>query len=90
MKKDVIIGALAKNLDVKHVEAGVLFEKVIGTIEEVLVEYKEAPLGKLGKLQIVERAARKARNPQTGEELEVPAKNAPKFSPSKQLKELIK
>jgi len=90
MKKDVIIGALAKNLGVKHTEAGEIFDKVMETVEEVLVEYKEAPLGKLGKLQVVERAARKGRNPATGEEIEIVAKGAAKYSPSKYLKDILK
>lgn len=37
----------------------------------------------IGKLSVVERAARKGRNPQTGAEIDIPAKKALKFQISK-------
>jgi DNA-binding protein HU-beta len=41
-----------------------------------------------GTFKVVHRAARKARNPQTGEAIDVPAKTVPKFKPSKAMKEM--
>lgn len=64
---------------------GVVFESVL----EGLLEDGEATLGDLGKLQVIKRAARKARNPQTNEEILVPEKNVPKFKPSKYLKDSV-
>lgn len=40
----------------------------------------------LGSLKSVKRAARKGRNPRTGKEIDIPAKNAVKYTPSKAVK----
>lgn len=42
-----------------------------------------------GRLQIVHRPARTARNPATGETVDVPAKSVPKFTFAKKLKDLV-
>jgi DNA-binding protein HU-beta len=53
--------------------------------------YKEAKKGftlpGIGKLVVVKRKARKGRNPQTGEEIHIPAKTVLKFRISKAAKE---
>ena len=55
--------------------------------------YKEAKndflLPGLGKLVLVKRKARKGRNPQTGEEISIPAKKAVKFKVAKAAKDAI-
>jgi DNA-binding protein HU-beta len=43
-----------------------------------------------GTFKVVERKARKGRNPQTGEEIDIKASKAPKFTPGKALKEAVK
>lgn len=47
------------------------------------------PLPGIGKLVVVERAARMGRNPKTGEALEIPARKAVGFKPSGTLKGAI-
>jgi len=42
-----------------------------------------------GNFTIRQRDARKARNPRTGEMVEVPAKRVPHFKPGKELKEMV-
>ena len=42
-----------------------------------------------GGFKVVKRKARKGRNPQTGEEINIKASNAPKFTPGQALKEAI-
>lgn len=43
----------------------------------------------IGKLSVAERAARKGRNPATGEEIDIPAKTVPHFSAAKALKDAV-
>ncbi len=43
-----------------------------------------------GTFEVRNRAARKARNPQTGEEIEIKASKAPAFKAGKALKDLVK
>ncbi|CAK7025083.1 MAG: DNA-binding protein HU [Desulfovibrio sp.] len=50
----------------------------------------EAYLFGLGKIKVVQRAARKGRNPRTGAEINVPAKPAAKYFPSKAVKDGFK
>ena len=42
-----------------------------------------------GSFSVLERKARKGRNPKTGDEIEIPASKSVKFSPAKRLKEDI-
>ena len=42
-----------------------------------------------GTFEVSERAARTGRNPQTGEEMTIPASKAPKFKAGKALKDLV-
>jgi DNA-binding protein HU-beta len=39
---------------------------------------------------VAKRAARKGRNPRTGKEIKIPAKNVPKFIPGRELKNAVK
>jgi DNA-binding protein HU-beta len=55
--------------------------------------YREAtngfPVPGIGKLTLVDRSARKGRNPMTGEEIQIPARKALKFSISKTCKDAV-
>jgi len=42
-----------------------------------------------GRFSVAERAARQARNPRTGEPIDVPAGRAPRFSAGSQLKRAV-
>ena len=55
-------------------------------ITQSLQSCQEAPLIGLGKLKPTVRAARTGRNPQTGESMELPARNTVKFSEAQTLK----
>lgn len=74
-------------LDKKGAEA--LVDAVYEVAGEVLVEEGKVALGSLGTLKTVERAARKGRNPQTGEEIMIDARIAAKYDASKELKAKI-
>lgn len=90
MKKDEFKKAVATKLEITQVEAEKIIAGVFETVEDALVEGKKVPLGGLGKLGTVEKAARKGRNPQTGEEIDIAAKIAPKYFPSEAVKNLVK
>mgnify|MGYP000957225262 CR=1 FL=1 len=59
-----------------------VIDKVAAVIMEALKAGDEVKLGEFGKFMVTERAARKCRNPQTGETMEVPARKAVKFKPT--------
>lgn len=71
-------------------------KKVAELYDELLnIAYKEAKkdhgftLPGLGKLVVTKRSARKGRNPQTGEEIKIPAKKALKFRIAKAAKDAV-
>ena len=57
------------------------------SIAEALASGDKVSLTGFGVFEVRERAARTARNPQTGEPIEVPASKAPAFKAGKGLKE---
>ena len=59
-------------------------------VETYVATGKKVRLDKLGILQVKNRAARRGRNPQTGEEIEIPASKVPAFKPGKALKDAVK
>jgi DNA-binding protein HU-beta len=90
MNKELLTSTVASKLELTQKDGKVVTDTVLETIFEGLVEHGKVTLGVLGNLEVVERAARKGRNPQTGEEIEIAAKKAPKFKPSKSLKIAVK
>ena len=58
-------------------------------IKKALHEHEEVVIHGFGKFSVKERAARTARNPRTGETIEVPAKYAVTFKPHSALKGLV-
>lgn len=64
--------------------------KVIdATLDEILDsmrEQKRLPIEGFGTFEVVERGARKGRNPRTGEEIDIPARPKVKFTAGKYLK----
>jgi len=87
MTKSEIIGHLAE-------KTGLPKKQVAELLEELTqLAYKEAhngfPVPGLGKLVVVDRAARMGRNPKTGEPLQIPAKRALKFRLAKEAKDAV-
>jgi DNA-binding protein HU-beta len=86
--------AMSKSQIASHLADTFGFTKKTGALvlEEIaLLSYAEAKRGftlpGIGKLVIVKRKARKGRNPQTGEEIQIPAKTVLKFRIAKAAKE---
>jgi nucleoid DNA-binding protein len=64
-------------------------DKFTTLLADIVKAGDEVPLGNLGKFMVVERAARRCRNPQTGETMDVPAKKAVKFKPTAAFKKTV-
>lgn len=65
-------------------------DAMIDAIVDTLKKRDEVSIAGLGIFSTKARAARKARNPRTGEMVSVPAMNVPKFRPAKALKDAVK
>ncbi len=68
---------------------GVLFETLSSVIIHNLSGGEDVSLPGFGKFSVKETAARKGRNPATGEEIEIPAGRKVVFKPSQGLKEAL-
>ena len=89
MKKNEIIKAVSDELDMTIKETAAVVDIFIEYVELALQNGDCVDIPKFGKLSVKQREARMARNPQTGEKIEVPAKKAIKFKASKTLKDAI-
>jgi DNA-binding protein HU-beta len=88
-KKD-LVKKMAEVLECSQAQAKDALDTLIEQIKDSLVADGEVNLSPLGKFVVTERAARKGRNPQTGEEIDIPATNVAKFRVSKNLKDAVK
>lgn len=89
MKKADLVKTITSRVDVTAENAGKIINIVFEAIAEGLIEGDSYNQDKFGTFKVVSRAARKGRNPQTGEVVEIPAKQAIKFIASGFLKNSI-
>ena len=88
-KAELIAAIAAKTGDTKKAaEASV--NAFVETVTEALKEGDKVQLVGFGSFEVRKRAARKGRNPQTKEEIKIPASKAPVFKAGKALKEIKK
>ena len=67
-----------------------ILQEFLNTIEgEIANNGSKVRIDKIGILQVKERAARMGRNPQTGEEIKIPASKKVAFRAAKSLKEAV-
>ncbi|MCE7791016.1 HU family DNA-binding protein [Salipaludibacillus sp. CUR1] len=90
MNKTELINAVAEKTDLSKKDATSAVDAVFDVITGSLQEGDKVQLIGFGNFEVRERAARKGRNPQTGEEIEIPASNVPAFKPGKALKDAVK
>lgn len=62
---------------------------VLDAIVDALVSKEDVQIAGFGSFKVGARKARAGRNPQTGETIQIPARNVPKFVPGKALKEAV-
>ncbi|MBA7496835.1 DNA-binding protein HU [subsurface metagenome] len=65
-------------------------DAIISAITDSLAREEKVTLVGFGTFQVMERKARTGRNPQTGDEIQIPPKKVPKFKPGKGLRERVK
>ena len=87
-KAELVAAVAAKTGDTKKAaEASV--DAFVSAINESLKKGEKVQLVGFGSFEVRKRAARKGRNPQTKEEIKIPASKAPVFRAGKQLKDLV-
>ncbi|MHB1642345.1 MAG: HU family DNA-binding protein [Acidithiobacillus sp.] len=89
MNKSEFVAALSRHGAMSKVDAGKVLEVFRHTLEMELPEAGKIILPGIGVFAVVEKAARKGRNPATGQEVDIPAKKAIKFKPAKELADKV-
>lgn len=87
MTKDDLVAKISEKTGIKKSDLHRSFEVLIETIVETIKTGEKVNITGLGVFKLKEKKARLARNPKTGESIQVPAKKAPKFLPSKHFKQ---
>ena len=89
MNKSDLVNRVAEKAETSRREAKFMIDVVVSTLVDALAEGEDVKMTPFGKFEVVQRAARKGRNPQTGEELNIPPRKGVKFKPGKALKEIV-
>ena len=89
MTKIEFVDAVAKETEWTKKDSEEAINAVVKVITNALVAGEKLSIVGFGTFEVVERAAREGRNPQTGETMKIAASKAPKFKAGKALKDMV-
>ena len=89
MNKAELITSMAEKSQLTKKDAEAALKAFIDSVQEALEGGDKVQLVGFGTFETRQRAARKGLNPQTKEEIKIPASKAPAFKAGKALKELV-
>lgn len=89
MTKAELVASIASKADISKAVAEKALNGFIAAVTEALKKGDKVSLVGFGTFEVVKRAARKGRNPKTGQEIKIKASKAPKFRPGKSLKKAV-
>ena len=89
MNKSELIAAIATKTGETKKDAEATLNAFVNVVSETLAKGDKVQLVGFGSFEVRKRAARKGRNPQTKEEIKIPASKAPVFKSGKALKDLV-
>ena len=89
MNKTELIAAIAAKTGETKKDAEATLNSFVNVVSETLAKGDKVQLVGFGSFEVRKRAARKGRNPQTKEEIKIPASKAPVFKAGKALKDLV-
>lgn len=89
MNKSELIEAIASSAQLSKADAGRALEGFTNAITQALQAGDTISLIGFGTFSVKERAARKGRNPKTGQEIDIAASKVPDFKAGKGLKDAI-
>jgi DNA-binding protein HU-beta len=90
MNKTELVKAVSTQAELTQKDAAKVIDALLETISNTLAKEEKIQLIGFGTFEVRERSARKGRNPQTGEEIDIAASKVPAFKPGKELKEAVK
>ena len=89
MTKKDIAKAIAEEMGLTQGQAGEVVRRVLNGITETLLNEGRIELRNFGVFEVKKRRPRRARNPRTGEAVDVPAKLVVTFKPGREMEERV-
>ncbi len=90
MTKKEIVKTISEEIGLTQLKTKEIVQKTFDAIVETLVEEGRIELRNFGVFEVKKRAARKARNPRTGDKVFVPEKYVVTFKPGKEMEERVR
>ena len=87
MKKKDLVESISKQCDISKTTASDAIDIIFQSISYAINNDEKVDIKGFGSFNISDRQARKGRNPQTGEEIDIKASRVPTFKASKSLKD---
>jgi len=89
MTKEELIAKAAQDAGISKTQAASALKSILEGIEKALAKGDKVSLVGFGTFSVSKRAARKGRNPATGQVINIPAASVPKFKAGKKLKDAV-
>ncbi len=90
MTKKDIVRTISEEVGLTQQQTKEIVQKTFDAIVEALVRERRIELRNFGVFEVKPRAARKARNPRTGDEVIVPKKHVVTFKPGKHMEAKVR
>ncbi|QDT96592.1 HU family DNA-binding protein [Gimesia aquarii] len=90
MTKKEIVKVISEEIGLTQLKTKEIVQKTFDAIVDTLVTDKRIELRNFGVFEVKKRAARKARNPRTGERVDVEEKYVVTFKPGKEMEKRVR
>lgn len=90
MTKKEIVKTISDKIGLTQLKTKEIVQQTFDAIVDTLVEERRIELRNFGVFEVKKRAARKARNPRTGERVDVAEKYVVTFKPGKEMEEKVR
>lgn len=90
MNKAELVDEISGKVGLTKKETQNVIDALTETVGDALSRGEKVTLVDFGTFRVIHKEARRGVNPQTGEELQIPAKKVPKFRAGKGLREKVK
>ena len=90
MTKKEIVKQISEEIGLTQLKTKEIVQKTFDAIVETLIRETRIELRNFGVFEVKRRKARKARNPRTGEKVDVEPKNVVTFKPGKEMEERVR
>jgi nucleoid DNA-binding protein len=88
--KKEIVKQISDRIGLTQLKTKEIVQQTFDAIVDTLLEVGRIELRNFGVFEVKQRKARKARNPRTGDKVDVPPKNVVTFKPGKEMEERVR